>query len=256
METPVPLFKSHYSLGKSILTLENDLTVHNDAPVSCLSLCKDSDFSHLVLVDDNMSGFLQAYQNAKENGLQLVFGLRMTICDDMSDKSEDSRKTNNKIVIFIKNSDGYGSLIKIFSHAARKGFYYEPRTDYASLKKFWDDKSLRLVVPFYDSFIHKNLLENALCVPKLSFTEVEFFVEDNDLPFNGLITTSINKVTKDGSKNKVTKSKSIYYNKKEDFKAYLTFRCISNRTTLDKPNLDHMTSNEFSFESWKEAAHA
>jgi len=40
---------------------------------------------------------------------------------------------------------------------------------------------------------------------------------------------------------------------REDFKAYLTFRCINNRTTLNKPNLEHMCSTEFSFESWKEA---
>ena len=40
--------------------------------------------------------------------------------------------------------------------------------------------------------------------------------------------------------------------RKKDFKAYLTFRCINKRSTLDKPELEHMTSNEFCMESWKE----
>ena len=46
--------------------------------------------------------------------------------------------------------------------------------------------------------------------------------------------------------------KSVYYEKKEDFKAYLTFKCINNRTTLENPRFDHLCSNEFSFESWQE----
>ena len=43
-----------------------------------------------------------------------------------------------------------------------------------------------------------------------------------------------------------------YYKDKKDFKAYLTFRAINQRTTLGKPNFEHMGSDKFSFESWKE----
>jgi DNA polymerase III alpha subunit len=53
-------------------------------------------------------------------------------------------------------------------------------------------------------------------------------------------------------KNLVVKAQSIYYENKEDFLAYLTFRCISERTTLSKPNLEHCSSNEFCAESFKE----
>jgi len=256
MENVLPLFKSHYSLGKSILTLEDNLEEPNNAPVSCLALCKNSKLSRLVLVDDSMSGFLQAYQNTRQHGLELVFGLRITICDDITQKNEQSLKTNNKIVIFVKNSKGYKSLIKIYSQAARDGFYYEPRTDYSSLKELWNEEGLSLVIPFYDSFVHRNLLENALCVPEFSFTDPVFFTEDNGIPFDSLILKAVNKITSNGKKNKITKTKSIYYNRKEDFKAYLTFRCINKRATLDKPNIDHMTSDEFCLESWKEMAHA
>ena len=46
--------------------------------------------------------------------------------------------------------------------------------------------------------------------------------------------------------------RSIYYENKEDFKAYVTFKCINNRTVLENPKFDHLCSDEFSFESWKE----
>ena len=53
------------------------------------------------------------------------------------------------------------------------------------------------------------------------------------------------------NKFKTQETKSIYYAEEKDFKAYLTFRCINNRSTLDKPNLDHMCSSKFSFETWR-----
>jgi len=39
---------------------------------------------------------------------------------------------------------------------------------------------------------------------------------------------------------------------KEDFKAYLTFKCINKRTTLESPRFDHLCSHEFSLESYNE----
>ena len=95
-----------------------------------------------------------------------------------------------------------------------------------------------------------NLLQNGLCVPEFDFTTPIFFSEENDLPFNDLILKGIKKFLKPSQK--IIKIKSIFYEKREDFKAYLTFRCISNRTTLDKPNLDHMTSDDFCIESWRD----
>ena len=53
-----------------------------------------------------------------------------------------------------------------------------------------------------------------------------------------------------GKKFKTLNVQSIYYKLKEDFKSYLTFRCINNRSTLNRPGLDHMCSNEFCFEKW------
>ena len=245
----IPLFKSHYSLGKSILTLEK-ATEDKAHPKSCLSLCKQNNISNFFLVDDNMSGFLQAYDSSKEAGIDLIFGVRITLCADMNQKDKDSLKTNNKVIIFAKNPSGYKKLIKIYTAASREGFYYHPRIDYKRLKGLWSEDSLLLAIPFYDSFIHMNLFQNSLCVPELDFASPVFLTEENDLPFNSLILNGIKNFV--NSKSKIIKTKSIYYEKKEDFKAYLTFRCINNRTTLDKPNLDHMTSDEFCVESWKE----
>ena len=120
------------------------------------------------------------------------------------------------------------------------------------LQDFWDDKDLQLCVPFYDSFLFKNSLTFAVCFPKFDFTKPIFFTEDNDMPFDYIIKKKVETYCHE-NKFQSLPVKSVYYELRDDFKAYLTFRCINNRTTLDNPRFDHLCSSEFSFQSWKEA---
>jgi len=244
-----PFFKSHYSIGKSILTLEEEGSSTEGGPQSIIDLCKENKINDLFLVDDSMSGFLQGYLNSKKAGLNFRFGLRISVCEDLSEKNEEQIKKTSKVILFAKNKKGYKRLIKIYTKAAQSGFYYVPRTDYKQLKENWNKNDLYMVVPFYDSFLHLNSLHGCMCMPDFSFCDPLFAVEDNDIPFNSLIRKRVEEFC---AQNKCINIKSVYYNKREDFKAFLTFRCINNRSTLDKPNLDHMTSNEFCLEDWKE----
>ena len=242
----IPLFKSHYSLGRSILTLE-DKDEKDDYPDSIIQICKQNKMKELYLVEDNMSSFLEAYSNCRKNKIKLNYGLRISVTESMSDKSEESKTKSSKIILFFKNKKGYQQLTKLYSIAAKEGFYYEPRLDYETISKNWTD-DLILCIPFYDSFIFNNTLKNSLCIPQFDFTKPIFFIEDNDLPFDSLVKEkAVSFAEKNGLK--IYKAQSIFYNLREDFKAYLTFRCINNRSILSKPNLDHMSSNEFCFES-------
>jgi DNA polymerase-3 subunit alpha len=242
----IPLFKSHYSLGRSILTLE-DKDEKDDYPDSIIQICKENKMKELYLVEDNMSSFLEAYSNCRKNKIKLNYGLRISVTESMSDKSEESKTKSSKIILFFKNKKGYQQLTKLYSIAAKEGFYYEPRLDYETISKNWTD-DLILCIPFYDSFIFNNTLKNSLCIPQFDFTKPIFFIEDNDLPFDSLVKQ---KALSFAEKNdlKIYKVQSVFYKEKKDFKAYLTFRCINNRSVLNKPNLDHMSSNEFCFES-------
>lgn len=244
----IPLFKSHYSLGRSILTLE-DKSQRDEYPDSIIQIAKENKLSEIFLVEDNMSSFLEAYTNTKNNNIKLNYGLRVSVTENINDKTDESRLKNSKFVLFFKNKRGYELLTKLFSIAAKDGFYYEPRLDYSTIEKNWTE-DLILAIPFYDSFIFNNTLKNTICVPQLNFTKPIAFIEDNDLPFDLIVKE---KMLSFAQKNdlEVFNGKSIYYNSKKDFKTYLTFRCINNRSILNKPELDHMTSNEFCFESIK-----
>ena len=242
----IPLFKSHYSLGRSILTLE-DKDEKDDYPDSIIQICKENKMKELYLVEDNMSSFLEAYSNCRKNNIKLNYGLRISVTESMTDKSEESKTKSSKIILFFKNKKGYQQLTKLYSIAAKEGFYYEPRLDYETISKNWTD-DLILCIPFYDSFIFNNTLKNSLCIPQFDFTKPIFFIEDNDLPFDSLVKQKALSFAENNNL-KIYKTQSVFYKERKDFKAYLTFRCINNRSVLNKPNLDHMSSNEFCFES-------
>lgn len=247
----IPIFKSHYSLGRSILTLDAPGDPVPNAPVSIFDILLENKMDELFLVEDSFGGFLEAYQNSKDNKIKLNFGLRLNFLCDVEEKDEEALKSRCKYIIFAKNTKGYKRLIKIWSFAAKDGFYYAPNIDFKTLKTFWNEDDLMLCIPFYDSFLHRNSLEGATCIPEFDFCKPTFLVEDNDIPFDDLIKNRILNYVK-STEYSTQEVKNIYYKNNEDFLAYLTFRCINNRSSLEKPNIDHMCSDEFSFESWKE----
>ena len=117
-EVVIPLFKSHYSIGRSILTLEKPEDMIQNGPDSIIQIAKEHKLDQVFLIEDSMSGFLQAYKNLQEENIKLIFGLKITVCPDMSEKNADSLLKSCKYVIVCKNTDGYKRLIKIFSTAS------------------------------------------------------------------------------------------------------------------------------------------
>jgi len=245
----IPLFKSHYSIGRSILTLASFGEPKENSPSSIFDILAENGIDELFLVEDSMSGFLEAYSNSQENKIKLNFGLRLNFLCDIGEKNEEALKGRCKYIIFAKNSEGYKRLIKIWSLASKNGFYYNANIDFKTLQKYWSNDDLLMCVPFYDSFLHRNSLEGATCIPDFEYCDPVFFVENNGIPFDFLIENRVKSFT-ESSGYKTQNVKSVYYKNKEDFLAYLTFRCINNRSSLEKPNIDHMCSDEFCFESW------
>ena len=244
----LPCYKSHYSLGKSILTLEKPTGDVESTPTSIIDLVLHSKQNVLTLIEDNMTGYLEASKNCKDNKIKLIFGLRIDVTNDIENQNEQSLKNRAKYVVFAKDAAGYKALIKIWSLAAKEGFYYNPCIDFKNLKRFWND-SLMLVVPFYDSFLHLNSLEGNFHVPDFGKIKPIFFLENNHLPFDPILRKKAIDYAAQNNFDTV-ESQSIFYKSKLDFIAYLTFKCISERTSIEKPEFNHMGSDSFNFDRW------
>jgi DNA polymerase III alpha subunit len=248
----IPLFKSHYSIGKSILTLDHPESCKEDGSDSIFSIASQSDLSRVTIVEDSLVGFLQAQKTCEELNIRLVFGLRLNICHKLSKDKKDNFKCTHRVIIFAKNDDGCKLLNKIYSKAFCDG---EGTIENKDLKGLWDEDSLSLAIPFYDSFIFMNTLHFCSCVPEFSFTNPYFFIEQNYLPFDLQVANKVRLYCENNNFESVL-VKSVYYKDKKDFKAFQTYKCICNRRykqrTLSVPNIDHLASPEFCWESYLE----
>ena len=243
----IALFKSHYSIGRSILTLEHPDKCEEDGPDSVFEITQGK-LDKIVLVEDSLIGFLQSQKVAESLGVQVIFGLRIS-CSHESKTSKDNSCVH-KIVIFANNDKGCIALNKIYSHAFCNN---EGVIEFQSLKKMWDDDALTMAVPFYDSFIFMNSMHFCNCMPDFSFTKPHFFLENNHLPFDNHIRSKVKSYCEEYGFES-SEAKSIYYNTIKDFEAYQTYKCICSKKfkqrTLNVPNFDHLSSPEFSFESY------
>lgn len=244
------LFKSHYSIGRSILTLDDPKKVTEGGADSIFKIAKENNLKQIVLVEDSLIGFFEAYKRSKEMGIQLIFGLRLSIRNSSLLEDEQSE---HKTIIFAKNDKGCKLLNKIYSQAFCE---FSGFSTYTALKEIWDEESLKLAIPFYDSFIYVNNFSFANAIPDISFTKPSLFLEDNGLAIDFILKEKVEEFSKTNNL-PIIKSKSIYYKDKSDVKAFMTYKIICNRSfgkdrSLEKPELAHFCSDRFSFQSWKE----
>lgn len=227
----IPLFKTHASIGRSILRIEDVKRISDE-----------NEFDEVYLVEDTMVGFPEAFRTF---GKKLRFGYRFSIYnDDESDESE------SKMIVFADGDEGCRELYDLYTRSFDE-----------KLKTPWYDyNNLKFAVPFYDSFLHKNFVGFSNCNPNLP-NELIFFVERNNLPFDAILEERIADYVINSSHFctdlNMQVVKSIYYENKEDVEAFQTYKCICNRqpgrqASLSNPRLDHFGSDRFCVEAWKE----
>ncbi len=223
----IPLFKTHFSIGNSILRLDD-----------VDRIATDNNLEEVYFVEDSMTGFPAAFRLF---GDRMRFGLRLPIFNE-----DENPESESKIIAFADGDEGCKELYSLCTQSSSE-----------KLKTPWESfKNLKFVVPFYDSFLHKNLTGFANCMPHLP-DEINFIVEDNSLPFDFLLKQKVKEYVRISPKKRITKAKSIYYENREDVEAFQTYKCICNRqpgrqASLSNPRLDHFGSDRFCVEAWKE----
>ena len=250
----IPLFKTHYSIGKSILSLDSSPDLEDSGPDSVIDLAIKNNLSDLFLLEESFMGFLEAKKSCEDNGINFIFGLILNFCDDVSKINEDIKTVPSyKINIFSKSAVGCQILYKIYSrcHCSQKKVI-----DLNILSEYWDNQHLSMCIPFYDSFLYKNLFSFDIFCPNFSDFSPVFFLEKKGLPHDAFLPDAINSYA---SKNNFPTQvvHTIDYKEDKDFEAFLSYKLICSRgsfggfkSSLEKPNLDHMSSDEFSFESY------
>lgn len=241
----IPLFTSHYSKGRSILTLADPDDAKEGGSDSIVKLCIDNGIENPFIVENNLTGLAEAFKNFGKHKIKFRFGWKTEIVNDLS--SEEKDNTKSKIILFIKNTKGYYDLIKLHNQAQKS---FGGLVDSSFLKEHMTS-NLLVGVPFYDSYIFNNILFDSISQPNVKQFDPVFFREDNGLPFDHLVSSRL-------PEGRVVDAKSIYYNRREDFEAWQVYKCLSNlmnkgkKRSINLPMFEHCCSREFCLESWKE----
>lgn len=208
------------------------------------------------MVDGRIDGFLEAYKQSAKIGVKLCFGLKLCVCADMEDRTPESRRTESKIVVLIKDSQGYSDIIRIWNRAwgyegsfTHRGATYG-RADWNMLKRYWTEH-LGLALPYFSSFVARNTLTFSSITPDLPERPWVLKEVGSGLPFAPLIDAALERYT-EGDASMVVPSKTILYPDPSWMRAYVVFRAMAQKGTFDKPEVAHLSSDTFSFAAWRE----
>ncbi len=232
----IPLFKTHFSIGKSILR-----------PKDIFDIQLEYNLKEIVVVEDSFYGFRGLNNLAQQLDIKLIFGIRLSVVQN------SLSELPSKLIFFAKNNNGINNIKALYSKT------FENKEIVLNLSEVEDSffNDIKIAVPFYDSYIYNNLFYFGLSHLELSRFDHFYLVEDNHHPFDFFIKNQVNKITLDGSNQLVQSAKSIYYKNRDDFDAFQMYKAICNRSNgknpcHSNPNLNHFCSNEFCWQSYIE----
>ena len=116
---------SHYSLLDGLGTVDQ-----------LIDRAKEQGATALALTDHGvMYGAIEFYQKCKKAGLKPIIGVEAYVAKG-SLKDKNPKEKPYHLILLAKNNIGYKNLLKLTSIAHLEGFYYKPRLDWPTLKKY------------------------------------------------------------------------------------------------------------------------
>jgi len=208
---------------------------------SIVEIAEEMSIDKVFLVEKNPSSFPLAFNNL---GKKLVYGIEFIVCQNIEDKTPASVETEHKVIIFAKSGSSYSNfLMKLYSIAATEGDYNgQPRLDFKIIDNNWD-QDLLMVIPFYDSFLYNNLLLGYKCNISLNQNPI-LCLENHDLPYDVIMKKKVKQFA-DQNDCETLDTHKVLYKRKIDVISFQTYKCIKNKTNIEKPNLEGFASKSF-----------
>lgn len=250
------IFSSNYSLGRSTLTLEPPKEINHLSPISIFSIAKTHNLDEVNIRDKDFGGFISAFKSAEKLGKPFYFGVKTRICNSLEANEDDRESSSSYISLWIDNTQGYTDAIKLL--AKGKGGLI----DWKILKDYFTS-NLSLTIPFYNSFLAKNILKSGNCIPDFGGIKPEFEISEMEHPFDEVTKEVVLKYC-ESNKFNLLKTHLAYHYSSKQFKSYQIFRINSQRKFFKKgseniaddkqsftnPGLDFFCSRAFSFEKY------
>ena len=84
----------------------------------------------------SLSTFVSFYEECKAKEIKPIIGCEFYFVEDRFNKEDKARA---HIILLAKNYNGLKNLVQLHNDSQENGFYYKPRVDFDSIKKYKDD---------------------------------------------------------------------------------------------------------------------
>lgn len=232
-----------------------------------VSAAKEMGMTSLALTDHGvMYGAIEFYEECKKQEIKPIIGVEAYIAPhSMHDKAAKIDQKPYHLVLLAKNFTGYQNLLKIVSIAHLEGYYYKPRIDKETLKKYSEGlialtACLGGEVPSFASFKDIKSAEKAIEEYLDIFGKENFYLELQDHP-KIPIQKVANDILIDLSKKYgigLVATNDVHYINKDDAEAQDVMLCIQTGKFMADTNRMSMKAGgeylDISFKSPEEMA--
>jgi DNA polymerase-3 subunit alpha len=205
-----------------------------------VSTIKGMGMNSVAITDHGtMYGAIEFYKVCKKNDIKPIIGCEVYVAQNgRLDKSPANRR-NQHLILLAKNNQGYKNLMKLVSIGHIEGYYYKPRIDWETLKKYKDGLicSSACIEGEISQLVLNNNYEKALSRAK-EFQDLfgeDYYLEIQRHPgLNGQDTAneSIIKISRELGIPLIA-TNDAHYVKKEDAYAQDVLLMINTQTTIN-----------------------
>jgi len=224
---------SHFSLLDGLAT-----------PEQLIERAKELGMEALAITDHGaMYGAIEFYKAAKKAGIKPIIGVEIYVAPrSLKDKVSKLDSNPYHLTLFAKNSEGYRNLMKIVSIAHLEGYYYRPRIDKPTLKKY--AKGLIGCSACLAGEIPRQIISKDEAAAKRAIGEYidifgrdDFYLELQDhpeLPEQAVVNKKLKELAKE-FKLELIASCDVHYARKDDKEAHDVLVCVQTGKTVEDP---------------------
>lgn len=100
---------------------------------------KDLGMKSVAITDHGvMYGAIEFYKECRASGIKPIIGMEGYVIEKDHKRKEGTNREYNHLMLLAKNKAGYQNLMKLTTIGHLEGFYYRPRIDKETLKKYTD----------------------------------------------------------------------------------------------------------------------
>ena len=246
---------SHYSLLDGLGKIDD-----------LLDRAQELGMDSIALTDHGvMYGAVELFIKAKEKGIKPIIGCEMYVTpNDLHSKNPTAEdRKRHHLILLVKNDEGYHNLMKLVSIAHLEGFYYKPRIDRPTLKKYAKgliglSACIEGEIPAHIVMGNYDKAKELALEYKNIFDENGFFLEVQDHPKyenQKIANEGIFKLSKELGL-PVVATCDVHYVNKSDADAQDILLCVqTNRKVYEKDRMN-LLDFDLSFRSPEEIASA